>query len=78
MTLGAHSYGQFNVELSLLEYQWTRSQERILNNQLFRQVAGKSQYFLDCRKKLGKNEFVLIGDAYGQKPNTTWSVKAHR
>ena len=29
-----------------------------------------------CDKKLGKNANYLIGDAYGNPANTTWSVKA--
>ena len=36
LTLGAHSFGRFNPEISLLEYQWAMNQRRTLNNQLFR------------------------------------------
>ena len=36
ITGGAHTFGKFNSNISLFRYFWTRAQESILNNQLFR------------------------------------------
>lgn len=71
---GAHSFGRVAPENSLLEYRWTRRQESILNNQLIRHYAEKNQYFYECVN----GQPVKVGDAYGNKPNTSWIVVAKR
>ena len=72
LTEGAHSFGKFNVEISMMPYFWTRSQDKLMNNQLFRQIAERPQYFMDCKDHSGKSEYRLVGDAYGQPAETTW------
>lgn len=67
---GAHSVGRFNPENSFNIYRWTRKQERILNNQLIRHYAERPQYFYECVN----GEPLKIGDAYGNKSNTSWIV----
>lgn len=74
LTEGAHSFGKFNAEVSMMVYSWTRSQNKLLNNQMFRQIAERPQYFMDCKNSQGQNEFRLVGDAYGQPAQTTWVV----
>lgn len=71
---GAHSVGGFNQQNSLHNYRWTRRQETILNNQLFRHYAEKDQYFYEC---IDQKPF-RIGDAYGNIPKTYWTVVALR
>ena len=73
LNTGAHSFGKFNADVSFFRYSWTRSQQLMMNNQLFRHLAARPQYFLDCE---GKNKFRLVGDAYGNMPNTTWAINA--
>ena len=68
--LGAHSFGKFNSANSYFRYSWTRKQEGVLNNQLFRHYSEKDQYFLECKN----NKMVLYGDAYGNKAKTSWQI----
>ena len=77
LTLGAHSFGKFNSDVSMFKYFWTREQQNILNNQMFRNVAMRPQYFLNCKNHKDKDEFILVGDAYGNRANTTWVTTAH-
>jgi len=67
--MGAHSFGKFNSQITYHRYQWTRKQEKLLNNQLFRHITGKPQYFLDCNPK------KLVGDSNGNPANITWIVR---
>ena len=76
LTGGAHSFGKFNSNVSMLRYFWTRSQQNMMNNQVFRHIAQRPQYFLDCKNHLGQKEFRLVGDAYGNKAETKWVVNA--
>ena len=73
---GAHSFGKFNSQVSFFRYFWTRSQHRMLNNQMFLHYAGRPQYFMECKDYQGNNQFRLVGDAYGNKPNTTWNINS--
>ncbi len=70
---GAHSFGKFNKEVSMMKYSWTRHQNGLLNNQMFRQISFRPQYFLNCNDETG---FDLVGDAWGQIANTTWVCNA--
>ena len=74
LTEGAHSFGKFNSQISMMVYSWTRGQRMLLNNQLFRHLAERPQYFMDCKDHTGQNQFVLVGDAYGQLAETKWVV----
>ena len=76
LQIGAHSMGKFHPEIALMKYSWTRHQEMLLNNQLFRQLAEKPQYFLDCKWWKKPHWYALVGDAWGQKANVTWSISA--
>ena len=48
----------------------------MLNNQMFLHYAGRPQYFMECKDYQGNNQFRLVGDAYGNKPNTTWNINS--
>ena len=76
LTGGAHSYGKFNSEVSMLRYFWTRGQHNIMNNQVFKHLSQRPQYFLECKDHLGQKEFRLVGDANGNKAETKWNVNA--
>ena len=76
LTGGAHSFGKFNAQVSFLRYFWTRSQQNMMNNQVFRHIAQRPQYFLDCKNHLGQKEFRLVGDAYGNKAESKWNINA--
>ena len=71
---GAHSFGTFNHANSQFKYSWTRAQTHYLNNQLFRHVAMKPQYFSNC----GPDQWTLVGDHLGQPAETRWLVRANR
>ena len=47
-----------------------------MNNQVFRHIAQRPQYFLDCKNHLGQKEFRLVGDAYGNKAESKWNINA--
>ena len=49
LLVGAHSYGEFHHATSMFKYDWTRAQDHLLNNQLFRHLAMRPQYFSNCR-----------------------------
>ena len=68
---GGHSFGKF-TKASMFKYEWTRKQGMLLNNQLFRQVAERPQYYLECTDYAGADNFNLVGDAFGQPAPTTW------
>ena len=64
---GAHSFGRFHDQVSLLKYQWTRYQENILNNQQFVKISLRNEYwFQDCR---------WHGDPDGNPAKTFWTVR---
>merc|ERR1719232_460522 len=69
LLIGGHSIGKFNFEISQFKYDWTKNQKSFLNNQLFRNVAMKPQYFVDCRK-----ENPYVGDYLGQPAVSRWRV----
>ena len=75
---GAHSFGKFNAGNSFFKYSWTKGQTLDLNNQLFRHIAAKPQYFMTCDDGNGNPEFGLVGDAYGNPGETFWAVNALR
>ncbi len=67
---GAHSFGAFHDEVSMLKYQWTRNQEALLNNQQFVKISLRDEYYFMCRG----SEPVAIGDENGQPAKTFWTV----
>ena len=71
---GAHSFGTFNHANSMFKYDWTRKQTHFLNNQLFRHIAMKPQYFSNC----GSHDWTLVGDHLGQPAETRWLVRANK
>ena len=73
---GAHAFGTFNLEISMRPYSWTREQQRLLNNQMFRNAASRPQYYMDCDGSEDPENFLLVGDVHGNVPDTTWRVKA--
>merc|ERR1739838_715763 len=73
---GAHSFGTFNHANSMFKYDWTKSQAHLLNNQLFRHIAMKPQYFSKC--KHGHDDWTLVGDHLGQPAETRWLVRGNR
>ena len=77
LNTGAHSFGKFNAANSFFRYFWTRSQHQIMNNQLFRHLASKPQWFMDCTDANGNDQFRLVGDAHGNMPETKWNIIAN-
>lgn len=69
LLLGAHSIGSFNFEISQFRYDWTKNNKKLMNNQLFRNIVMKPQYYVACDKP---NPYV--GDYLGQPAATRWRV----
>ena len=67
LNAGAHSLGQFGPTGSYHTYFWTREQDKMLNNQVLRNMAQKDAYFLDCPE-------TLVGDEKGRPAKTKWKV----
>ena len=75
MILGAHSFADFHAKNSYFQYAWTRAQVGIFNNQMFRHISSRPQYFGNCIKlPNGKREMLLVGDPYGREAPTSWRV----
>ena len=55
---GAHSFGKFHREVSMHKYAWNRMQDRLLNNQQFRNIANEPMFKANCIKS---NPLQLIG-----------------
>merc|ERR1739838_601752 len=70
------NFGTFNHANSMFKYDWTKSQAHLLNNQLFRHIAMKPQYFSTC--KHGHDDWTLVGDHLGQPAETRWLVRGNR
>ena len=68
----AHSFGRFNSPVSLFAYQWTKDQTPLFNNQFLKILRAEPMYFGQCRN--GDGTCRLVGDAYGNKPKTSWQV----
>ena len=73
---GAHSFGRFNSPVSYFAYQWTRAQVSMFNNQFLKILRAEPMYFSNCESWVepGKKEWALVGDEYGNKPETSWRV----
>jgi len=69
LLLGAHSIGSFNFQISQFRYDWTKNQAKLMNNQLFRNIVMKPQYYVACDQP---NPYV--GDYLGQPAATRWRV----
>ena len=55
---GAHSFGKFHREVSMHKYAWNRMQDRLLNNQQFRNIANEPMFKANCIKS---NPLQLLG-----------------
>lgn len=77
---GSHSFAKFNAKVSYFQYEWTRAQGHLFNNQVLKHLAERPQYFSNCQSwKTGKKDgFYLTGDYLGQAPNTTWRILYRR
>jgi len=77
---GSHSFAKFNAKVSYFQYEWTRAQGNLFNNQVMKHLAERPQYFSNCQSwKTGKKDgFYLVGDYLGQAPNTTWRILYRR
>ena len=80
LDLGSHSFAKFNAKVSYFQYEWTRAQGHLFNNQVLKHLAERPQYFSNCQSwKTGKKDgFYLTGDYLGQAPNTTWRILYRR
>ena len=67
LNAGAHSLGQFAPSASYHTYFWTKDQEKMLNNQVLRNMIQKDAYFLDC-------PHFLIGDEKGRPAKNKWKI----
>ena len=47
---GAHSFGDVHEEVSFNKYQWTRMNQKLLNNQQFRSIRNERMYKTECKK----------------------------
>ena len=77
LLVGAHSYGTFHHANSMFKYSWTRAQGHLFNNQLFRHIAMKPQYFSNCCHA-DITDWTLVGDHLGQPAETRWLVRANK
>ena len=76
---GAHSFATFNAKVSYFQYEWTRAQGDLFNNQVMKHLAERPQYFSNCKSWTNnKKGWFLVGDAYGNAPNTTWRIVARK
>ncbi len=55
---GAHSYGTMNPRISFMKYPWTRNQQLLLNNQMFKHLVLVDQYIPGCD---GKDQADFLG-----------------
>merc|ERR1712038_74290 len=72
---GAHSFGKFHREVSMHKYAWNRMQDRLLNNQQFRNIANEPMFKANCIKS---NPLQLLGSAKGEPAQIEWQVNARR
>jgi len=72
---GAHSFGKFHREVSMHKYAWNRMQDRLLNNQQFRNIANEPMFKANCIKS---NPLQLLGNAKGEPAQIEWQVNARR
>merc|ERR1711953_1628789 len=72
---GAHSFGKFHREVSMHKYAWNRMQDRLLNNQQFRNIANEPMFKAVCHKA---EPLLLIGNAKGEPATIEWQVNARR
>ena len=47
-----------------------------MNNQVFRHIAQRPQYFFNCEGPSWQKGYKLVGDAFGNKAETKWVVNA--
>ena len=71
LNAGAHSLGKFGPTGSYHTYFWTLHQDKMLNNQVLRNMAQKDAYFLFCPE-------TLVGDDRGRPAKTKWKVNNRR
>jgi len=62
--MGAHTLGRFHVGISGFRYTWTFKNEKLFNNQYFRNIVGRPSWFLEH----GHGKCDRRGDAYGNMP----------
>lgn len=74
---GAHSFGEFNDQVSALRYTWTRRQEQILNNQFFKILALKRQWYAHTTEGHG-GQWKVTGDIKGLPGQTDFYLKKIR
>jgi len=71
LNAGAHSLGKFGPTGSYHTYFWTLHQDKMLNNQVLRNMNEKDAYFLFCPE-------TLVGDDRGRPAKTKWKVNNRR
>jgi len=57
------------------KYAWNRMQDRLLNNQQFRNIANEPMFKANCIKS---NPLQLLGNAKGEPAQIEWQVNARR
>jgi hypothetical protein len=72
---GAHSFGKFHREVSMHKYAWNRMQDRLLNNQQFRNIANEPMFKANCIKS---NPLLLVGNAKGEPAAIEWQINARQ
>lgn len=66
--MGAHTLGRFHVQLSGFRYTWTFKNEKLFNNQYYRNIVGKPDWYYEH----GPGKCDYRGDAYGNKGKARW------
>lgn len=76
--MGAHSFGKFHADATLLKYDWTRAQRNLLNNEYYRIITLKKSF-----NKQSKPQFTVVGgpgrtttNFSGALAETRWKVRA--
>merc|ERR550525_456207 len=69
--MGAHTIGMYHFLMTGFKYVWTPRNEMSFNNEYYRNMVMEKNYHFDF------DNCVKQGDAYHNKPNAVWDVKAN-
>merc|ERR1712107_121771 len=59
--MGAHTMGRLHYTHTSMRYTWTARQEELFNNQYYRNMAGRRDWFFNAEDA----DCTHVGDAYG-------------
>jgi len=67
--MGAHTIGRMTMAHSLFKYTWTVRQGHTFNNAYYKNIVNKNDWFIESQDG---DTCSLVGDAYGNLPDTKW------